>query len=264
MKRYFLDDRAMIVPIMLNALVLFALGFSTLPPATHGALSVVDDLFTLLFLTELLVKLRAYGWSRYIASGWNRFDFVLVMISAPSLALYFVDSASLDLDYLLVFRVARVFKFFRSLRFVPGIDHMLSGVRRALTSSVMLLFAFFIALFMVSLVSAKLFGAMAPEHFGDPIRSLYSIFKIFTVEGWFEVPDALAEQMSGPAAFFTKAYFAAMMLGAGVLGLSLVNSVFVDAMVADNNDALERKVDALHEELRAIREELVAARRKAE
>ena len=39
-----------------------------------------------------------------------------------------------------------------------------------------------------------------------------------------------------------------MFLG-GVIGLSLINSVFVDAMVSDNNDDLLERIDQLEEKI---------------
>ncbi|NQX82448.1 MAG: ion transporter, partial [Flavobacteriaceae bacterium] len=35
----------------------------------------------------------------------------------------------------------------------------------------------------------------------------------------------------------------------GVFGMSLVNSIFVDAMVSDNNDNLERKIEELNKKM---------------
>lgn len=256
LNRLFLDERKIIWLIVVNAIVLFALGFE-LPERYLIPLNVLDDVITALFIVELVVKIQARGLRGYLSTNWNRFDLVLIVLSLPSLSAHFVDLRGLDLSYLLVFRVCRVFKFFRFLRFIPGIDQMLQGVMRALRASVMLLLAFFVALFMVSLLSTKLFGAASPEHYGNPLRALYSTFKIFTVEGWFEVPDAVTENMTGPAAFFGRLFFSLLLLGAGVMGLSLVNSVFVDAMVADNNDSLEAKVDALREEIAKLRGELV-------
>jgi voltage-gated sodium channel len=47
----------------------------------------------------------------------------------------------------------------------------------------------------------------------------------------------------------------AVLIG-GILGLSLANAVFIDEMMMDNTDELERKVDILTEELRLLREEI--------
>jgi len=75
--------------------------------------------------------------------------------------------------------------------------------------------------------------------------SLYSTFKIFTVEGWFEIPEQIVENYSKSASFFTYLYFIFVVLSGGIFGLSLVNSIFVDSMVSDNNDELEKKIDNL-------------------
>lgn len=255
-RAFLVDERRIIWLILLNAVVLFTLEFSQIPEGTARLLALGDDAITLVFVAEIVAKTRVFGWHEYMRSNWNKFDLALVLVSLPSLASEFVDLRGLDLGYLLVFRVCRVFKFFRFLRFVPGVDQMLRGVVRALRASLMLLLAFFVGQFMVSLLSTKLFGGISPEHFGDPLKSLYSTFKIFTVEGWFEIPDEITGKLDGAAAFFARLYFSLLVLGAGIMGLSIVNSVFVDAMVADNNAGLESKVDALHEEIKRLRDDL--------
>ena len=79
----------------------------------------------------------------------------------------------------------------------------------------------------------------------DPIHSLYSIFKIFTVEGWFEIPEKITANYTDIQAFFTYIYFIFVVLTGGIFGLSLVNSIFVDSMISDNNDEIEKKIDIL-------------------
>jgi len=53
-----------------------------------------------------------------------------------------------------------------------------------------------------------------------------------------------------------RVFFVIAVLVGGILGLSLANAVFVDEMMMDNTDVLERKVDLLTEELRALRDDL--------
>ena len=31
------------------------------------------------------------------------------------------------------------------------------------------------------------------DFFSTPLNSIYSVFRLFTVEGWYEIPDAMAE-----------------------------------------------------------------------
>lgn len=258
--RWLLDERKILAIIFVNALVLAALGFPTLPPRVAIALNLLDHLITLLFCWEAATKIRALGFRAYWASPWDRFDFLLLGLALPSFAAELGGFDDLDFKYLLALRVGRAFKFFRTLRFVPNVQELFAGIQRAMRTSIALMLGFFIGLFIISLLSSRLFSDVSPEHYGDPLRALYSTFKIFTVEGWFEIPDAVAGQLSGAAALFARLYFSTILLVCGVFGLSLLNSVFVDAMVADNNDALERKVDALTEELRLLRADLAPRR----
>jgi len=45
--------------------------------------------------------------------------------------------------------------------------------------------------------------------------------------------------------FLSKLYFVFLLLCGGIIGLSLVNSIFVDAMVSDNNDELQKEISNL-------------------
>ena len=49
-----------------------------------------------------------------------------------------------------------------------------------------------------------------------------------------------------------KLYFSLLLIVGGILGLSLVNSVFVDAMASANNDELTKAVERLREKIDAL------------
>jgi voltage-gated sodium channel len=109
----------------------------------------------------------------------------------------------------------------------------------------------------MAVFSCYLFKDISPEYFGDPIKSFYSTFKVFTVEGWYEIPEKILKNSSDVVSFFGKAYFIIILMTGGILGLSLVNSIFVDAMVSDNNDDLIEKVEALEKKVDFLIDELV-------
>ena len=52
-----------------------------------------------------------------------------------------------------------------------------------------------------------------------------------------------------------RGYFVFAVFTGGILGLSLANAVFVDEMIVDNNDRLEKMVTNLREELADKREQ---------
>jgi voltage-gated sodium channel len=111
------------------------------------------------------------------------------------------------------------------------------------------LIGFLIYNFIVAILSCFFYRQLAPEYFGNPLTSFYTIFRIFTVEGWYEIPDIISARSSNAISFLTKLYFTVILLTGGIFGLSLVNSIFVDAMVSDNNDALEKKVNELQKKI---------------
>jgi voltage-gated sodium channel len=247
-KKLFLNDKFILLLILINAITIFASGFG-MSSDNRFILTITDNLITVLFITELIIKFEEFGIKGYFNSNWRRFDFVLIVLSIPALIAFIGNFEITNLSFLLVFRVMRVFKSFRFLKFIPGIEHLVNGINRALKASIFVFIGFIIYIFIISILSFYLFKGVSPEYFGNPLNSLYTTFKIFTVEGWYEIPDLITQNLSSTTAFFTYLYFIFVVISGGIFGLSLVNSIFVDAMVSDNNDALETKIDSLEKKI---------------
>jgi voltage-gated sodium channel len=247
-KKLFLNDRIILILILLNAVIIFMSGFE-LTETNKLILAIIDNIITGLFIIEVIVKFREFGVKNYFISNWNKFDFILIALSIPSLISFILNIETASISFLLVFRVMRVFKSFRFLKFIPGIGNMIKGIQRALKASIIVLIGFVIYIFIIGIFSFYLFKSSAPEYFSNPLTSLYSIFKVFTIEGWFEIPEQITKEYSSISAFFIYLYFIFILLTGGIFGLSLVNSIFVDAMVSDNNDELENKIDILNKKI---------------
>ncbi|WP_232826512.1 ion transporter [Lewinella sp. IMCC34183] len=253
MKRLFLNERAILVAIILNAAVIFLLYFPHL--ADNALLLGLDYAFILFFLLEAIVKLSILGPRRYFASAWNRFDFIIIIGSLPVLLLAFFDVP--DTTVLILLRLFRLVRLVRFLRFIPNIEQVVEGLGRALKSSVLVLAALLFLNLMLALVTCHFYAETAPQYFGDPLVSIYSIFQMFTLEGWNEIPNAITPNSASPLRVgLTRFYFASVVLIGGIFGIGLANAIFVDEMTMDNNRDLERKVDALTEEIRALRRSL--------
>jgi voltage-gated sodium channel len=247
-KKLFLNEKIILILILLNSVTIFVSGFE-ISPDNRFILSLTDNLITGLFIAEIIVKFQEFGIKNYFNSNWNKFDFILVALSFPTLIAFIGNLEITSFSFLLVFRVMRVFKSFRFLKFIPGIEHLVKGINRALKASIVVLIGFVIYIFIIGIFSFYLFKEISPEYFGNPLNSLYSIFKIFTVEGWYEIPEQLTRGLSSTTSFFTYMYFIFVVISGGIFGLSLVNSIFVDAMVSDNNDELENKIDLLDQKI---------------
>lgn len=243
-RKLFLKDRFILVLILINAAVLFLGGYNATDNQKH-VFFLIDNVITSLFIIELIIKFNEYGVKGYFKSGWNRLDFILIILSAPALISFVFNIQVFDVSFLLVFRIFRVFKAFRFFKFIPNVSGLIADVKRALDTSLFILTGFLIYIFIVGTLSFYLFNGSDTEYFASPMISLYSTFKIFTVEGWYEIPEQICANYSSIATFFTYFYFIFVVVSGGIIGLSLVNSIIVDSMLSDNTDDIERKIDAL-------------------
>lgn len=246
MKKYFLNDKFILSLILLNTFLIFIQEFNI----KNRLFDYLDAFFTLLFVIEMIVKLRHLKFKPYIKDNWNKFDFIIVLLSIPSIfLLLFKIEIVANLNFLLALRALRIFKFFRILKFVPNIVGLLKSIQRALKASYLVFIGFFVLIFIVSIITCSIFKNIAPEFFGNPLKSFYSIFRLFTTEGWYEIPDVISSRTSTSLSLWSDIYFIFLLLIGGIIGLSLVNSIFVDAMVADNNDKLEHEVEELKDKI---------------
>lgn len=56
-------------------------------------------------------------------------------------------------------------------------------------------------------------------------------------------------------AIFARIYFSILLFLGGIIGMSLVNSIFVDAMATDNNDEVLEKLSQLERKLDSMKRE---------
>ena len=244
-KQFFTNDIMMLVLVLINTGIIFISGFI---PNQGGVLLIIDSLFTLLFLIEAVVKIYTQGFSRYWSDGWNKFDFALVLLALPS-CINILGGIFPTTSVLLSLRSLRAFKSFRLLQFVPNIESLLNGVKMAIKASFIVVIGLIVLLLIFSIITTFLFGNYAPQFFENPALSVYSIFRLFTIEGWYEMPEAIAANGGTAMAVFAKIYFSTLLFFGGIIGMSLVNSIFVDAMVADNNDEILKKLEQIEKKI---------------
>ncbi len=256
---FFTNSRVIGTAILLSTLAIFLSGYNF----ETNIFIFIDSFFTLFFLAEAIVKIRELDFKAYWDSNWNKFDFIITLIALPSL-LSFLESINIQSNLVLSLRAVRVFKALRMirsvriLRIVPNLDQMLKSIKMALKACFVVIIGFFVLMLITAIVSSALFGNIAPEYFSTPGQSVYTTFRIFTIEGWYEIPNLVAERSSAGMAVLVKIYFCALLFAGGIIGMSLINSLFVDAMAEDNNDEVMRKLDDMEKMMKEMQEKLNA------
>ena len=99
--------------IFLN-MVSMAMNYENCHENYNQALTLVNYVFTGIFIAECLLKLLAYFPQAYFHSAWNRFDFFVVVASIVDLVVANIDG--IDAAFLKSFQIIRVLRVLRVTR----------------------------------------------------------------------------------------------------------------------------------------------------
>lgn len=235
-------DRFILFVILLNCVIIF-LQESEIDTAI---VRLIDAICIVLFIAEATIKIVQFGFKPYWDSIFNQLDFILVILSLPALLTYILPSVNLGIfSSVLLLRACRVFRFFKLLKVFKNLEFTVKSLGMAVKDSLPIFFGFLMLIIVFALVSCSLFKDISPKYFGTPLDAIYSTFRICTTEGWYDIPDSLSTGLSAAQVIWVRIYFIFIVVTGGIIGLSLVNSIFVDAMLKDKNKQLEEDVQKL-------------------
>lgn len=206
-------NHLVIIAILANAVTL---GLETSRPlmAEYGDLLHAIDLGFIVFFTgELLLKLAAYRL-RFFRSGWNVFDFTIVVITL----LPFLGNVS-------VLRALRILRVLRLISIVPQFRVVVGGFFHSLSGLAAVGGILIVMLYVFAVLGSKLFGDVTPELFGTLPRSLFTLFQVMTLEGWSEIAKQTMEHF--PHSWI---YFICFILLTTFTMLNLLIGVVVNSM----------------------------------
>ena len=231
-----------IAVILLNAITL-GLGTSDSVVARVGdILHVLDRAVLGIFVVELLLRLYAHR-GRFFTDPWSIFDLLVVGVSLVPAS-----------GGLAVLRSLRIIRALRLVSVVPGMRKVVSGLLTAIPAMMSIVLLLGLVLYVGAVLATELYGATAPQHFGDLGASLFTLFQVMTGEAW---PDIAAEVMPHhPTAWI---FFVVFILTSTFVVLNLFTAVVVSAMEPEYKQ--EAQVDAtLLAEIRSLRAEIAELR----
>ncbi|MFV0576645.1 MAG: ion transporter [Vibrio sp.] len=193
---------------------------------------IIDVIFTL----DLLFRVKTHT-IHYWKKPFNAIDAAIVIVSL--LGHFILPNA----QSLTVLRIIRLFRLFRLLKLIPNFEQIEFGLRQAIKASrgVFLMLLLLVSFF--SILGFLLFHKSIPSHFSDPLVASYTVFSLFTVEGWNEVPSMVPSDSIDY--YLIRTYVISVIIFGSFFALSLANAIFIDEMVMDNTSELEQKIDEL-------------------
>ena len=155
--------------------------------------NVVMALCTKLYYTECVFKLFGLGVGGYFASGWNRFEFVLVFTALlEDVALELVGPyLPLPPTLLRVIRIARLLRILRLLRSLEGLRNVVMTLFLSFPSFVNVAGLLMLVIFMYAVLGVQLFYSVQSgvvlrgEHsFRSVASASQLLFQCLTGDGW--------------------------------------------------------------------------------
>ena len=219
--------------IVLNIVVM-----GTYHASQSGTWTLIQDYmnvgFTYIFILELVVKVIAYTPQGYFEEPWNRFDFVTVAASIPSLVGIQTGGS--------VFRVLKIGRMFKLIQGAKGLRALFNTFLQSLPAMANVGSLLFLLMFVFSVLGMNLFGELpdgealtANANFRNFGMGLLTLFRVFTMDSWSALmtetmacdPRALTCGLNvAPPLFF----IAFLLLGSMVL-LNLIIAVILDRFV---------------------------------
>ena len=241
-------QRLILIAILVNAVALGLNIDPTLIESWDPFLIKLDHLCLGIFVVELLLKIIAYRFS-FFRSGWNIFDFVVVVVALIP------NSGALS-----VLRTLRVLRVLRVLTVVPSLKRVVAAFIHAipgLGSVVAVMATFFYA---AAVMAVGFFGETHPDWFGSIGKSLYSLFQIMTLESWsMGIVRPVMEAHPHAWAFFVPfiilATFTILNLFIGII----VSTMQELSVLPDPDDPNKQTIEILHnieEEVARLRAQL--------
>ncbi len=222
--------------VIFNALLLGVLTYrDKLPGGLVSVLDVLDYVITYFFAVEIVAKWYALR-GRFWKSGWNVFEFIVVLISMMPGASAFS-----------VLRAMRVLRLFRLLHVVPVMKRITEALIKCLPGMGAIGAVLALVIYVASVMATMMFGHSQNEDvhaaFGDLPSSAFSLFQMMTGDGWSD----MVRMVSADGQPLAWLFFLAFIFIASFVVLNLFIALVVDSLADEQKEIIEEKLHELEE-----------------
>ncbi|MEM7167997.1 MAG: ion transporter [Planctomycetota bacterium] len=242
-------ERGVLV-VILVAGVLVGLETSPTVMERYGELlRILNGAILGIFILEVLVKIFAEGrtpW-RYFRSGWNVFDFLVVVACLLPTAGAWVAVA----------RLARVLRVLRLATMLEELQIIVSALLRTIPSMGYVTLLLMLHFYVYAVAGVSLYRGNDPGHFGDLGLAFLTLFRVVTLEDWTDVmytaiygSDVYAAQGaiplgSDPQAFgvWGALYFVSFVVVGAMVMVNLFIGVILTSITEVQAESLKAKLD---------------------
>lgn len=225
-----LFDHFIIALILINAVIL---GLETSPDllAQYGDyLLLANNVILGVFVIEAILKITAVAprFKLYFGSGWNLFDFTVVVLSlVPSTG-----------EFAMIARLARLLRVARLISTIPELRIIVSTLVRSIPSMGHVLLLMSVIFYIYGVAGYHLFHEHDPTHWRSLGMSLLTLFRVVTLEDWTDVMYKAMEMH--PLAWM---YFVSFV----VVGTFVVINLFIAVVINNLEEAKHERLEELEQ-----------------
>jgi len=184
----------------------------------RGHFDTLHNVVLAAFIIEAIIKIVALSprpWE-YFKSGWNIFDFTLIVLSLLPIASQFA----------MLGRVLRLLRVVRLINALPELRIIVETLVKSIPSMFHITILMSILFFIYAVLGFHLFHEHDPTHWRDLAYSLLTLFRIVTLEDWTDVMYKAMELSPAYALYFVSFV---------IVGTFVVINLFI-AVVINNLD----------------------------
>ncbi|EAR94798.2 cation channel family protein (macronuclear) [Tetrahymena thermophila SB210] len=199
---------------IIGNIVSMALSYDTSPSSYDTILQDINLGFSIVFITECLLKLIAYGFNGYFYKSSNQFDFFVVSVSVIDIIFtysgnQFIKFLSAGPQIARIFRVFRVTRLLRLIKQFEGLQKLMSTLIYALPSLTNATALLFLIYFIFAILACYLYSPYQTgnslnsfQNFSTFHRSYLLLFRMSTGEDWYLIMFDIIHHTNMWSAFF--------------------------------------------------------------
>lgn len=235
------------------------LGFKTIGEVeTHYALFLqfADIFVTIYFIFEIAIKMAAEKkFINFFKSGWNVFDFVIVVITLLPLE---------QSGFAAIARMLRVFRVLRLFTARPELKAIIDMLIKAIPSIIDIVILMFIIFYIYAIVGNFYFHDFESGLWKDFLVSMLTLFRVLTFEDWTDVMYEAMEVYP-----WAWVYFVSFVIIAAFVFFNLFVAVIIGEMQklqeAEMKEEIHedsKKLDIILEEMKELKAEVKRLKEK--
>jgi Ion transport protein len=220
--------------LFLNTVILSTYYYN-IPKSLGNALDTSNELLTIIFVTELVIKLIGKGFKGYLSDYLNVFE---VTISLMELVFTFGSASTITaFRSIRVFRAIRVLRVARMARYINSLFHIIKAISNSAWELLNLFILLMIFILIFTLLGLQIFAekfnfreGLPRSNFDSFQSSFITIWQLISIKKWHEI---LYDGMRSSQGTYTFFFFIIWIIIGKFILLNVFLAIILDSFTED-------------------------------